>query len=103
MNNATRTAAVILRATVYESDRGSTCVAVEFDDASTARGQWATLVHFRHAGHKTRAAEYVVLIDREFASPVKAARALAAAELETLPSGGVGLQFIDSLLSLIDA
>jgi hypothetical protein len=93
---------VTIRAAIFETDRGSSCVAVEFDDAACARGQWSTLVHFRNAGHKVRATEYVALVGREFASPVKAVRALAAAELETLPSGGVGLQFADSLLALAE-
>ena len=102
INNATATAqTVTLFAEICEADRGSTCVAVEFADGSCSRGKWSTLVHFRRAGHKARAAEFVGLVNREFASPVKAVRALAAAEMETLCSEGVGLQFADSLLGLM--
>ena len=99
MNNTTPT--VTLSAAIWESDRSSTCVTVEFADESCARGMWSKLVHFRRAGHKARATEFVALVGREFASPVKAVRALAAAELETLCSEGVGLHFADSLLGLM--
>lgn len=91
---------ITMTAEIFESTRMDTCVAVNFDDASCSRGKWTALVLFKCAGHKERAAEYVALVNREFASPAKAVRALAAAEMETLASRGIGLQFVDSLIAL---
>ena len=93
---------VTITASIFLTTRSSTSVSVEFADPSASRGSWSTLLHFRRAGYKARAEQYLALVGREYASPVAAVRALAAAELEAMPSVGVGLQFVDSLLGLAD-
>ena len=88
---------VTFAASIFMTNKGATSVAIDCPAVSRA-----PLVFFGRPGHKERAAEYIALVSREFVSPVRAVRALVAAEQETMAREGIKVGFIDELLGLMD-